>query len=106
MKPDKKFITLILTFLGIGLVGSVMFFPVNMDSQYTCLFHRLVHEGHSYAYPHDTIVQHYITTFGFLWWGSLILLAGSIYAWKLMLRAQGNPPEMHSTSIGKGASPQ
>ncbi len=29
--------------LGIGLGGAIFFFPMNIDSRYTCLYHRMFH---------------------------------------------------------------
>ena len=29
--------------IGLGMVGTVFFFPVNFQSRYTCLYHRLIH---------------------------------------------------------------
>lgn len=68
--------------LGIGILGTVFFFPINMNNQYTCLYHRMVSPGHSYPHHPIDILQEYVTPFGLLWWGSLLLTALGIYLWR------------------------
>ncbi len=44
--------------IGLGVIGTIFFFPVNFQSRYTCLYHRIFHpskcihgestEGHSH----------------------------------------------------------
>lgn len=73
---------------------------MNINNQYTCLYHRLFSADHSYAHSHvyDNIVQHYIASFGFLWWGSLLLIAASIYALKRLMKIRiGNSQTNQST---------
>lgn len=45
----KKWFVAGIVFLGIGFLGGIFFFPVNINSRYTCLYHRLfsgdVHRG-------------------------------------------------------------
>ncbi len=31
--------------IGVGVIGTVFFFPVNFQSRYTCLYHRIFHPG-------------------------------------------------------------
>lgn len=102
-----KNITL-LVLLIIGLNGTVLFFPINLDNQFTCLFHRLAFPDHDYRHSHDTNDQvlqsketpsgkyaeqstsfstenlhhQYMHTFSYFWWGSLLLVVFSIFALK------------------------
>lgn len=87
----NKYTTLILTLLGLGVFGAIFFFPVNINNQYTCLYHRLFYPGHSYTHAIGTdvpqtqqeyLLNRYLSPFGLLWWGSLLLTALSIYSLK------------------------
>lgn len=87
-------------FVGIlitGLVGSVLFFPLRIYSNYTCLYHQLCDSGHPIMaqepnmegntdglYNHSAsvsakLLKHYIHGYAFFWWLSLILVAGGFY---------------------------
>lgn len=48
-KPQsrKNLIGVILV-LGLGLLGGTLFFPMNMNNRFTCLYHRLFSPDHSY----------------------------------------------------------
>jgi hypothetical protein len=41
IKLNKKLKIWIFFLLVMGLAGSVLFFPININSRYTCLFHRI-----------------------------------------------------------------
>jgi len=98
----------ILFFLGFGIAGTVLFFPVNIHNQYTCLYHRFIHrhsqkeaigsvpssifnkrandnnleepgDTSSERLDHDTLTRHYVFSFGLLWWASLLLVGFSFY---------------------------
>lgn len=97
---NKVIIFLLLLF---GIAGGAFFLPLNLDGQYTCLYHRLI----SYEYPvhnpdidiadqeieqqqkrgieHDMhghgekMLNMYIIHYTFFWWGSLGLAAFCIY---------------------------
>ncbi|NIT99579.1 MAG: hypothetical protein GWN01_01125, partial [Nitrosopumilaceae archaeon] len=118
-KKTKAFIIILLV---LGIPGTVVFFPVNIDNRYTCLYHRLFIPHHlnphssdsSIANSHrqivnpgslthhrrltkeeepveisyDEIMARYVTPFGFLWWGSLLLVATGVYVWKKFNRSQ------------------
>jgi len=84
-------------FLIFGIAGVVLFFPLNMNNRYTCLYHRLfcrtepVAAGHDQrlephtnnhgGMPHqamqgpqvNALIPHYLKHFAFYWWGSLLL---------------------------------
>ena len=88
---------LMLILLSIGVVGGVLFFPVNFDNQYTCLYHRMFvsehhydtsnemantvnidgnhHEGEIDEMMHSELLDKYVLPFGLIWWISLIALA-------------------------------
>lgn len=98
----------IIFFLGFGIAGTILFFPVNIQNQYTCLYHRLIHRysqrerigavplpndkspnvNHNHAETknaspeelnHDELIQHYVFSFGLLWWASLLFVGLSLY---------------------------
>jgi tetrahydromethanopterin S-methyltransferase subunit D len=83
MVNSKK---IILTLLFIGIVGTVLFFPVKMDSGYTCIFHNICRINAapcSDGVPGDRncslMQRQYLIPFGFAWWISLAILAIGIY---------------------------
>ena len=80
--------------VGIGILGTIFFFPVNIHNQYTCLYHRLVSPEHSYSHSIDDILQEYISPFGLLWWGSLLLMAFGIFLWRRAAVPRPNIPEV------------
>ncbi len=83
--------------LALGLLGSVLFFPLPIRSRYTCFYHLLLDEGnpivdYNAATFHDGcnsrrtssannawLLKCYIHGYGLFWWFSLIVIAGSIY---------------------------
>ncbi len=113
----------VIFFFAIGFLGAVFFFPVNINNQYTCLYHRLtstkshhprnsnqtkesmemmrenqnnlIHSQQSdvnendktYADESDAL-GHYVIPFGFLWWGSLMIIAFSIFELRKLLSLQ------------------
>lgn len=90
---------LILAVLGIGIFGAIFFFPVNFNNQYTCLYHWLFSPEHAHFYAADDIVSHYIRPFGYLWWGSLLLIGFSIYGLKRFAMIQTNQPKADQPSF-------
>lgn len=92
----------ILLMLGIGIAGAVLFFPVNIQNRYTCLYHRLLFPEHSYSHSHkaaehpenqvsrdslydhlhDQLLRGYLKPFGLLWWGSLLIVTLCFYELK------------------------
>ena len=87
--------------VGIGILGTIFFFPVNIHNQYTCLYHRLVSPEHSYSHSIDDILQEYISPFGLLWWGSLLLTAFGIYLWRRAAVSRSKPPQMKAATFPK-----
>ena len=84
-----------LTLIVIGLLGTICFFPVSINSTYTCLFHQFFFDGirdHSLhvhnssmegMQSHDSpLLDYYIIRFAFLWWGSIAAFAFGLYAAK------------------------
>ena len=83
MVNSKK---IILILLFIGIVGTVLFFPVKMDSGYTCIFHTgcsrnavPCSDGVSVDRNCSLMLQQYLIPFGFAWWISLAVLVIGIY---------------------------
>ena len=80
----KKEILILL--ISIGLIGSILFCPINLESGKTCLFHKL--SGSNAVHVHDQIsaLEHnhhkmlqYVLPFGLIWWFSIFLLTISFY---------------------------
>ena len=77
---------IILIFFIIGLIGSIMFCPVKMESGKTCLFHKILgdevdqipHQISVMEQNHRKLMQ-YLHPFGFIWWFSIFLLISSLY---------------------------
>ena len=85
----------------IAILGSTLFFPVNIDGRYTCFYHRLFdspqaastvpgadkykpnfsdqHENMPFSYHQSLLLQHYLHRYAFLWWGSVSVLALYIF---------------------------
>lgn len=89
MKKERKNKSIIISILLIAIVGTVIFFPLNMKSGKTCLFHRLFGgdeenlPGHvPYAERAHIMLHRYLSPFGFIWWLSLAVLALGIYQLK------------------------
>ena len=76
--------------LSFGVLGGIFFFPMNIENQYTCLYHRLFSPEHSYTHSHYDLVSHYVAPFGLLWWGSLFLIAFSVYRLKKLAKINNN----------------
>jgi hypothetical protein len=87
----KKKIYIIL--VVIGLLGTVCFFPMDINSTYTCLFHQYFFDGvHDHSlHVHNSsmegmqshnspLLDYYIIRFGFLWWGSIAVFVLGLYA--------------------------
>ena len=78
---------LLIVLISIGIIGTVIFFPVNINDHYTCLFHRLqdnsitlseisLHDGGNNM--HHSILEIYLQGYAFLWWTSIALFTISI----------------------------
>ena len=82
---NRKFTIALLVVIVLALVGSIFFFPIRLEGQYTCLYHRMV-ERDAYAWnalnTHgntSVLVHFYIHHYSLIWWGSLFVLLGAIY---------------------------
>ncbi len=82
---NRKFTIALLVVIVLALAGSIFFFPIRLEGQYTCLYHRMV-ERDAYAWnalnPHgntSVLVHFYIHHYSLIWWGSLFILLGTIY---------------------------
>ena len=83
---NKKYLLIGLTVLG--LIGTVVFFPVNIGNHHTCLFHRFMDDstylsgtnmpGHSEG-EHHLILSAYLKSYAYFWWMSILLFALGIY---------------------------
>lgn len=112
MRKAKRFRkkNILFLLLAAGIAGAVLFFPVNIQDQYTCLYHRLFSPGHSY--PHsagadidisqtqqENLLNRYLSPFGLLWWGSLLLTAISIYSLKRLPSLNPAKPPVDSPAL-------
>ncbi len=106
-KLFTKYIKLVFLILLIsGVAGGILFLPVALDGNYTCLYHKMVQKnnqvnilandtgvkiseceavqesenGHHSISPsgHD-LLNTYLANYAFLWWGSLALAGFCFY---------------------------
>ena len=63
MWRSKKYRFLFCLILGIGFLGLIFFFPVQINSRYTCLYHRLFQPDHNYNAGGKRISPNYTGTF-------------------------------------------
>ena len=89
----------------ISLLGSILLFPVKINSKYTCFFHKILAEytidisnGEKVISNNENetadiknmnhpdsdseameLLHQYLNQYAFLWWGSLILLSIAIF---------------------------
>jgi hypothetical protein len=88
----KKILMVALIFFGV--VGSLMFFPIQLDEGYTCLYHQVFDNDHpvwdqqgvanQIGEHHTTgMINAYISGYAFFWWGSLALIALGVYQLRL-----------------------
>lgn len=89
-----------LVLLAVGFLGVVFFFPVDINSRYTCLYHRLtepVGGGHQHTtalhthHPEDPepaatgdLLSNYIRQYAVFWWVSILLLLGGYFLLRLL----------------------
>lgn len=78
--------SVIVSILLISVLGAIIFFPLNLKSGKTCLYHRMFGgdeenlPGHvPYMERAHIMLSRYLTPFGYMWWLSLAILAVSIY---------------------------
>jgi len=95
---------LIILFFFWGIAGGVIFFPIQLDDKYTCLYHRfmdgehpvrefttknalLMHEQHPTG-DHDhnvhsqMLLERYLLYYAIFWWGCIGLIVYTIYSVK------------------------
>jgi hypothetical protein len=88
----------------LGVIGTVAFFPINIANRYTCLYHlyhRMVYAEsavqHTDSHMSDANRHHlheqYMSSFRFMWWGSLVLLLVGIAG----IRSSHQPTTMRET---------
>ena len=74
-----------------GCIGTIIFFPVNINNHYTCLFHRIVDENpaspnitlhHTDNSMHHSILDIYLEGYAFIWWASILALVTGIYLYR------------------------
>ncbi|MCK5034232.1 MAG: hypothetical protein KAS18_11375 [Calditrichia bacterium] len=97
-KLNKKY--LVYSLIIIGAIGLVIFFPVNFNNEYTCLYHRIFYADkhismklhhqnsqgydieHSFEYygkaEMNTLLKYYIGHYAAFWWTSIVIFSISI----------------------------
>lgn len=82
--------------LLLGIAGAVLFFPVRIGGNHTCLYHRIIDAHPSYysgngrlptdtghrdetAIDHSELLKHYLVPFGVLWWSSLSVVGVVVF---------------------------
>jgi len=80
-----KSMTKIMVLLVIGMAGSILFFPMRINEQRSCLMDSFVNAGTSAEFhaDHDhtgmeVMAQKYIFPYGLLWWLSVAITYFSI----------------------------
>lgn len=97
----------VLVFFLIGLLGGILFFPVNLNDQYTCLYHRLSGTEHVHDAVHHSemlmgggnhdLLDAYVASYAVYWWASLAVIAIAI----ILIKKYRNKPII-STQVGGG----
>jgi hypothetical protein len=81
-----------------GLAGTILFFPLPLDSHFTCLYHqwgnreatifhnsdamRFYCASHTSLPSHMHLLRYYLRSYAFFWWISLALLTAGIYGFR------------------------
>jgi len=79
-KTRKQLIWIILI---ISALGGILFFPVNLNNEFTCLFHHIIESGgdkHTelvsvMGHGSEELLNQYLVPYGLFWWFSLGILA-------------------------------
>ncbi len=86
----------------VGLIGSIVFFPVPIDRRSTCIADHHLLGGKMAAFdappsrfgqPHmrsRLLLQRYMNTYAFLWWSSLLLAGVSAWILRRLYRSSRN----------------
>ena len=84
IKANKKRLNLyIILLLIIGFIGIILFFPVNFNNSYTCIYHRFLNHHNlesdidlnNINHQHNSdLLDIYINHYALFWWLSISLL--------------------------------
>lgn len=100
---------LIIIFMISGLFGSLLFFPVHLSDGYTCFYHRIFDNDHPAMFHTQHIKMHdmnsadhelidiYVHNYAWFWWGSLALIAFTIYRLKFFKTIQIDKSKKHNS---------
>ena len=86
---NKK--NLLIGLIIMGCLGTILFFPVNINNHYTCLFHRIIDGNpaspnitlhHKDNSMHHSILDIYLEGYAFIWWASILALVTGIYYYR------------------------
>lgn len=73
---------------ALALAGMILFFPINVSGEHTCLLDYIVHAaatGSDANAPHthpSELLGHYLIPYGLLWWLSILVVVVVAVEWK------------------------
>lgn len=111
---------IIVAVTSIGLLGALLFFPMNIRNRYTCLYHRMLFQEATtdnsppavvlfphhdslmanHVHPAGDLVREYVFPFGILWWGSILLLVISFHYYVKLKRISSRAKNNHTKNEG------
>ena len=92
-----------------GLFGSMLFFPIRLSDGYTCYYHRIFDNDHPAMHnsqhqmmqntngAEHELIDRYIHSYAWFWWGSLALIAFTIYRLKFFKTIQIDKSKKHNS---------
>lgn len=72
-------------------IGVILFFPVSLSSEHTCLLDRAVHAAATASNPEAShehpseLLRHYLIPYGILWWVSILIVVIVALVWKRVI---------------------
>ena len=86
MAKEKIIKIILIITLSMGIAGTILFFPIKLDSGNTCMFHSICSKNTEYcsnkalcAENCHLMQEQYLIPFGFIWWTSLVVVVLSSY---------------------------
>jgi hypothetical protein len=88
-----KFLFIILILIT-GL-GAVVFFPFDINGQYTCFFHRIIDHSHPVTNLTGTmLLENYMAHYAVAWWANIGLFAITYFWWSRWRKNTNNKSEI------------
>ncbi|MCI0693918.1 hypothetical protein L0337_18170 [candidate division KSB1 bacterium] len=72
----------------LALAGMILFFPINVSGDYTCLLDYIVHAAATVSDAHaphthpSELLGRYLIPYGILWWLSILVVVVVAVEWK------------------------